>query len=470
MKQFLVLIFLVVASISHAQHDIQFTLKNYENDTAIVGHYYADKQLVYDTLYSKETGKFEIKGTQKDTLDSGVYFLLSKPENKHIQFFVNGIDNDFEVIWDVTSKDDGLSFKGSKDNEMFLDYVAFLATQRPEADRLNKKIALADSTGVEDEKSKSALIKIEEKVSAHQQELIKKNPQTLTARFIASSRPPDMPEFANDSAGQYNRYYWLKEHYFDNIDLGDPINLRTPYIHNRVNYYIENITPKDPDSVSSSIDFILKKMEPAPDTYKYYLSYFLNKYAAMKIIGYDKVYVHLVDNYYSKGKADWVTEETLKKLQEQANNLRGILIGKKFPDITTYKIDSTAVRLWDVESPYTVLVFWAHDCGHCTKSMPDIVSFYDEWQSKGVTLISVCTKGGKKTQKCKEAIPSKKMDKFINTFDEYQRYRQKVYIRSTPKIFILDKDKKILIKDLPSKELKNIMPEIIKMDAPDKKS
>jgi peroxiredoxin len=205
-------------------------------------------------------------------------------------------------------------------------------------------------------------------------------------------------------------------------------------------------------------------MESSPDTYKYYLSYFLNQYAQMKIVGFDKVYVHLVDNHYSKGKADWVSEETLLKMKEQADNLRNILIGEKFPDITTYKKDKTPVRIWDIESPYTVVLFWAHDCGHCTKSMPDIVSFYDEFESKGVTLISICTKGQKKMLPCQEAIPKKNMEKFINTFDEYQRYRQKVYIRSTPKIFLLDQDKKILIKDIPAKELKNIMPEIIKMD------
>ena len=97
-----------------------------------------------------------------------------------------------------------------------------------------------------------------------------------------------------------------------------------------------------------------------------------------------------------------------------------------------------------------------------------LVKFYDEFESQGVTLISVCTKGGKKTKPCQDAIPKKKMDKFINTFDQYQRYRSKVYIRSTRKIFILDKDKNIIVKDIPSKELKNIMEEIMKMDKTDK--
>ncbi|MEM9548739.1 MAG: redoxin domain-containing protein [Bacteroidota bacterium] len=467
MKHILILVFSFLTVSVFGQHDIQIKLRNYESDTLIVGNYYADKQLVHDTLVAINKGEFSMSGT--DNLKRGVYFLLTHPKKQHIQFFVNELDNEFEIDWDVKNPSD-LSFKGSKDNALFLDYVAFLGEKRPAADELNKRLMMADSTGVEDIEAKEKLMVIEEQVSNHQLKMIDKLPGSITARFIAANRTPDMPEFEEDNEGQLSRYYWLRKHYFDNIDLGDSVNLRTPYLHGKINYYIENITPKDPDSTITSIDYLLNKMKPSPDTYRYYLSYFLNKYAKMKIVGFDKVYVYLVDNYYATGKADWVSPENLLKLKEQADQLRNILIGEKFPDITTYKKDSTAVRLWDIESPYTMVLFWAHDCGHCTKSMPAIVEFYDEYQSKGVTILSICTKGGKKTVPCQEAIPKKKMEKFINTFDQYQRYRKKVHIRSTPKIFILDKDKNILIKDIPSKELKNIMPEIIKMHSKDTKS
>ncbi len=459
--------FLFLSFSSAGQYDIDFKLENYENDTVIVGHYYADKQLVHDTLYTEEQGVFSMRGS--DTLQSGVYFLLALPSKNHIQFFVNGIDNEFDVVWDVKNNAD-VKIDGSRDNEMFLDYVQFLGKQRPLADALSKRLMAADSLGVEDKDAEKKLLEIEERVAAYQLKTIEEMPESITARFISASRSPDIPEFEEGPESQFAKYHYLRMHYFDNIDLGDPINLRTPFLHGRINYYMENITPKDPDSTIRSIEIILKKMEPSSDTYKYYLSHFLNQYAKMKIVGYDKVYVYLVDNYYAQGKADWITEENLVKLKEQASNLRNILIGEKFPDITTYKKDSTAVRIWDIDSPYTLVLFWAHDCGHCTKSMPDIVSFYEEFESKGVALISICTKGGKKMMPCQEAIPKKNMEKFINTFDEYQRYRRKVHIRSTPKIFILDKDKKILIKDIPAKELKNIMPEIIKMHTPDSKN
>jgi thiol-disulfide isomerase/thioredoxin len=461
MKSLYTILFALIGFSVIGQHDININLKNYEGDTVIIGNYYADKQLVRDTVFGKK-GKFEYEGS--DTLKPGVYFVLLPEDNNFMQFFVDGKDYEFDMTWDVKKGSD-VSFKGSKDNEAFSGYMKFIAEKRPEADKIRARITAADTSGIKDESAEKELNKIDENVKAKQLELVANIPESVSARFIKSSFQIDIPEFEGDGT-QFKTYQFYKKHYFDNVDLGDQVNLRTPYLHQKVEYYLEKLTPQDPDSIKVSIDYLLGEMEPAKETWKYYLSYFLNKYAKLKIVGYDAVYVHLIDNYYTTGAADWVSEENLKKMIDQADKFRNILIGEKFPDITTYKADSlkTPVRLWDIESDYTIVLFWAHDCGHCTKSMPAIVEFYDEYESKGVTLLSICTKGGKKTKPCIESLPKKNMDKFINTFDEFQRYRRIVAIPSTPKIFILDKDKNILIKDIPAKELIKIMPEIIKID------
>ncbi len=448
-----------------SQYDIDICIKNYSNDTLIIGQYYADKQIVVDTLFSRR-GKFEFSG--KDTIAPGVYFFLTKPDNNYALFFVNGLDNDFDIKWDIKDMSK-ITFKGSKDNEVFVDYLKFLEEQKPKAKIYRERLAVADSLGKKDPEAEKLLEEVDKKVLAEQKRIVAAYPNTITARYIKSGIAPDIPEFEGEDK-ELKTYLAYKKHYFDNLDLGDVANLRTPYIDNRVSYYLEKLTSVDPDSIIVSVDYLLSKMEPAKETFRYYLSHFLNKYAQRKIIGYDKVYVHLVDEYYSKGKAPWVNEENLKKIETQANNLRSILIGNKFPDITTYLADDTPFRLWDLESEYTVLVFWAYNCGHCKKAMPHIVKFYDEFQDKGVTLVTVCTKGDKKTEKCKEAVPKEHMEKFINTFDKYQRYRRKAYITTTPKIFILDKDKNIILKDFAATALKTIMEEVMKADAEKKKN
>ncbi|MEE9438817.1 MAG: redoxin domain-containing protein [Saprospiraceae bacterium] len=460
MKTFYTLIFVFIGFSIFGQYDIDIKIKNYSNDTIIVGSYYANKQIVIDTVVTTKKGKFNFEG--KDTLSSGVYFVLTKPNNDFIQFFVNGYDNEFEIKFDKENLAD-IKFKGSKDNDVFINYLSFLKDQRPKADVFRKRLTLADSLKVEDSEAEKGLNKIDEYVQEEQKKIITEHPDFITAKFLKAGIQPEIPEFEGEDK-EIKIYKFYKAHYFDNLDLGDLVNLRSPYQHKRVDYFLEKLTAQDPDSITVSIDYLLNKMKPAPETYKYYLSYFLNKFAKMKIVGYDKVYVHIVDNYYAKGETPWVPEKNLKKIITNANNIRPILIGKMFPDITTYKKDETPVRIWDIESPYTIVLFWAHDCGHCTKAMPSIVKFYEEYESKGVTLVTVCTKGSKKTEACKEAIPKKNMGKFINTFDPYQRYRKKAFIPSTPKLFILDKDKMIILKDIPARELKNIIPEIIKRD------
>ncbi len=470
MQRIILLLFIYVSvySTTFGQYHIDIHLDNYDRDTVIIGNYYGDRTLVKDTLVKQANGKFLLAGT--DTLEMGVYLILLMPDNNYSQFLVDGKDSEFSISWD-TSDPTALAASGSEENDLFFGYLKYLDELRPRADKLREKIENAKEGSKAKNKAQVKLDDLDKEVKAYQSNITENHSQSITAIFIKSTLPVDMPDFeGTKEEKQLLTYRFYKKHYFDNIDLGNPAMVRTPFLNERIDYYMEKLTLKDPDSIILSVDYLLEQMSPAPGTFRFYTSYLINKYANMKIVGMDAVYVHMVDKYYLSGRTPWVSEETLTKMKENATNIRPILIGRTFPAITTYKADGTPVEINKIESEYTIILFWSHSCGHCTKSMPDIVKFYDEYQSKGVTLVSICTKGQKKTKPCMEAIPKKGMEKFINTFDEYQRYRRKVFIRSTPKIFILGKDKEILIKDIPAKELKNVMENVIKVDSARKSS
>ena len=56
------------------------------------------------------------------------------------------------------------------------------------------------------------------------------------------------------------------------------------------------------------------------------------------------------------------------------------------------------------------------------------------------------------------------MEDFINTGDEFRRYDAIFKIKNTPKIFILDKDKKILLKDIPAEDIEKIFEEVMRVE------
>lgn len=462
MRYLILLVFAFFLTSVNGQHNIKFKINEYENDTLIVGYYLGDKQLVHDTLHSTKPGRFQMKGDS--TLKHGFYLLLTLPENKIVQFLIDD-DQQFEMETNINSLEIA-KFKGSKDNELFSDYVSFLAKQRPEADALREQIEALEMDDPKRQELMSKLDAFDERVENEQNIIVNQHPNTLTAMLIKSNTGIDFPDFEGDEQEvKIQTWQYYKEHYFDHIDLGNPASLRTPFFDKRINYYMRNLTPNRPDSLIKSMDFLLEKMKPAEETFRYYLSTFLNEYIQSKIVGMDAVYVHLAEKYYAAGQAPWLDEETTSQIVDNAMDIKPVLIGKTAQDIQVYLEDGSPLKISDIDYEYLVVMFWAPDCGHCKKAMPDFVAFNEKWSSKGIKTLAICSKLSEKEKDCWDILEEKNMLGFINATDKFHksRFKVKYNVTKTPKLFILDKDRKILIKDIGADQLESVIDEIIKI-------
>ena len=460
----MLLLVFAFTSVTAQKVDIEIKIDNYKNDTLIVGNYYADRQLVKDTLFRKSgKDKFELKS---DSLfESGVYIAITIPDHQFSQFIIPADDQEFELKMDYADLSD-LKSKGSDENKLFYNYLGYLNTRRPENIRLQKELMEADSLGKDASKIKEQISVIDLDILEYQQKLVADHPTTITAALISANFQIDIPEITDGTLEeiQAKRFRYYRKHYFDNVDFNMPAIIRTPFLHDRIEYYMEKLNSPLPDSTVIAIDYILSQFTDNEEALKFYTSHFLNQYAQMKMVGQDAIYVHIVDKYYANGKAPWVKEETLAKIVDNASKLRPLLIGNMIPDVTTYEEDGTAVKIREVEADYTVLVFWAPNCGHCKKAMPYIVKFNDEYLAKGVKTISICTKGAEKFKGCWDSLEDKDMLRLLNTGDEFIRFQRKMYVTKTPKIIVLDKNKEIIIKDIPADKLSEIIDEIIRLE------
>jgi len=462
----------VFASLMQAQngHDIKIKVDNYNNDTLLLAYFYGDKELILDTVYAKQPGVFEHKGDT--TLHPGVYLGMVFPSKEYFQFLVNGKDQDFtlETAYDNISK---VKASGSLDNEIFYKYLNYIAGKNKEAQELDqKKKKLMDANASLDSLN-NAIEKLNEEVNNYQLEIIKKYPDLLTTMMIKAYRDIEIPEFeGTEKEKQLKRYYYYKKHYFDNIDFHHPAILYTPFIHQKIETYLDKLVVPVPDSINVAIDSLLAKMPLQSEVWRYYVSYLLNKYARSNIIGMDAVYVHMAKEYYGNGLTPWVDEKTLIRILDNALRMESVLIGKKAPDIELYKQDGTPVKIGDIDAKYLVLVFWKPDCGHCRHAMPHIVDFAKKYKDKGVKVVAICTKMKDKIKKCWEGVKDLNMQYLdYNLGDEHNKsnFHAEYNIRVTPTIFVLDKDKKILIKQIPAEKLGEILDKIIEEDKDKKK-
>lgn len=445
---------------------IRVKIDQFAGDTIMLANFFGESQFLRDTAVRGKNDWFEF--TRDTMYEEGIYLVVMPPDNQYFQIMMDG-KQQFSVETEKGQEVSKMKTKGSLDNAVFYDYMRFLNSMRPRAEKINAK-----KEGVTDEaeiaKIDAELKALNEEVEAHQNNIAAEHPTTLTTALIRANQSPKVPEFdgMEEDAAREAQWRWMQQHYFDNIDLGDARMIRTPFLAQRVKYYVDKLTLQDPDTLIAAIDYVLEKVRPAKTNFQYFLSSFLNNYAKSKIVGQDAVYVHLVNNYYAKGDAPWLEEETLRKITEEAKKMEPLLIGKEAPDVTLETKDGTPVRIRDINAEYTVMIFWQPNCPACKKSGPPMLEFAKKYADQGVKTVSICTKLTTDVPKCWEFIEEKGWgDDLINLVDPYHRSRfnVKYNVTGTPRIFILDKDKKIVLKGIGAEQLDEVMQQVMERAA-----
>jgi thiol-disulfide isomerase/thioredoxin len=449
-----------------AGHRIKVKLENYPSDTLVLGVHFGEKQYVKDTATLDKEGYFNF---QADTLlPCGVYLLVLKPDNAFVQFLVPEDDQDFTLSTDAKETIAKMKIKGSDANTIFYDYLRFINDRRPEADTVRAQIGRAESPA-DSIKLADKLKGIDQSVKDYQQMVIKKYPGSLPAKIILASLEPEVPEFTGaDAEVQQKKYRYYRDHYFDNINIADGCMLRSPVLFQKVDFFINKITPQHPDSIAIGIDTIVKRVESNQEIYKYFLIHFLNTYAKSTFVGMDAVYVHVAKKYYCTGLAPWTNKEDVEKICDNANRLEPILIGKIAPNITVKDKNNQPVSLWDLDADYTVLFFWDPECGHCKKSAPFMVDFAKKYQNQSVKVFALCTAITDKAPECWKSADEKEFSDllFLNTYDPYiqSKYKTIYDIRSTPQIFILNRKHEILMKRIGADQLDEVLQQVMKFE------
>ena len=447
-------------------YEIKIHINEFSKDSIFLGYHMGNQTYIRDTaVLDKKTGFFTFKKEKK--LESGVYLVVMPPDNNYFQIMVDETEQHFTVTTSTVDYYAEGKFKGSKDNDLFYNYMRFIATKRKEAEAISLKRS-TDSSG-----TMKKLDALDTEVKNYQWDLVKKNPSSVTAVLIKSAIEVDIPKLENikdKNENEIARYLMYKQHFFDNFDMSNPALLRTPVLYPRIDAYMEKMTPQHPDSIVESLDRILLLMKPNKEAFQFYFVHYLNKYAQSKLVGYDAIYVNLAKKYIATGLTDdFIQKDNKEKILQNADKLFPILIGKKAPEIRVFQKDSSLIGISDIKSKYTVLFFFEPTCGHCQKQSPFLVEFLQKAKEKkiDVKVMAICTfVGPDKMPECWKYVQEKGFGDFINAVDPYliSRYKSLYNIETTPQIYILDEQKIIRSKSIEAKQIGEVLDHIIQED------
>ena len=522
MKRIIFSLFLLFLGISiFAQgYKIDVNIKKLPAKEVILGHHFAGQLMPDDTIILNSKGFGVFKG--KEALPGGMYFLFL-PNKSFFDFLIDK-DQVFSITADTTDYDNTVSFKGCEENIRFQAYKKYLNDAGKKRNQL-----FEEREKYKDNKKKLSEINDELKKFGKESEgyfnkIVNEHPDDFFTKFLKATRIPEVPKEITDKKLQY---FYFRHHYFDNFDISDLRLLRTPIYENTIDTYLDKVLIQNPDTLIPEVDMLIEKSRTNDELFRYMLIHLFNKYASSQIMTSENVYMHIAEKYYVKD-ASWSDSEFINELKSKIRKRKKCLIGVTAQDIIFNLVPSdtteivyliselnnskargltvekskadSAVKynlkveilkeyyekfpktasLNNTKAKYTILWFWTPNCSHCRKETP---LFHDSYKKKkmkdkGVEVITIFLQKdltdwksfSKVTKDWLEFIKNHNMTDWTNGWNPFDPFRINYDIHSSPVLYLLDENKKIIAKRITYEQaFKMIETEMKQKETEDKK-
>ena len=459
------LLFLSVRLQAGVGYHIHLKMTDMKDSLVYLVHYYGKGRpriFISDSVKLNHLGVAEFSSSDPD-FAGGIYIILFRDTAKtNFELLLNKGDN-ISVTATRSRLPDGVQFKNAPENERFEEYVDYLKGYSAEQEKLKKQLAQA-TTQTDTEAVRKKSVVSAKVLTQYRRDYIKAHPGALLSSVFSAMETPEIPEGAHlledgktkDSTFAY-RYY--KQHYWDGWDFKDDRLVFTPLYDSRLEEYFSKLVLPWPDSVEKEADNILRKCRGTKDMFHYTL-WWITRYAEeSKVMGMDEAFVYLVENYYMKGDAFWLSNDELQKYEDRASRIAPNVCGNiapeiKLPNVVTGKEES----LLATKAKYTLIIFYSPNCGHCQHEMPQLDSLYRAvLKKKGVKVFTVATETTDTT--IRNFVTKNNMQEWTNTWDPQQKqeYKFKYDVYSTPTIYLLDEHHKIRGKRLDHTNISGVI-------------
>jgi alkyl hydroperoxide reductase subunit AhpC len=477
--------FLATVSAFSQNYEISITL-NSRNDTVILGHYFAKNDLMIpdDTLVLKKgTGVF--RGNKN--LAKGVYFLIN---NKQRLFdFIIGDNLKFGIVADTADFVNLTKFASSPENDVFLEFQRYNVTRGKQYQQLNEQYKNATSDADKNDIRTILQTLIKERIEFIEN-LADANSNLYVSKFLKTLVPPEthIPEPPKDADGNITdrefQYRWYRAHFFDNFNIFDPDMLRIPYYEEKLFDYMTKVIPQYPDTICAEAGKILAKAKANDEIFRCVMVSLFNHYGNSNVIVHENVKLCLAEKWYIP-YATWSKDEVIDTWKKYVEENKSNRIGQPAPAIepliilppehfkaaaldTAIKFDIHAGKVIadfrkELKKKYTVLFFWDYSCGHCKKSIQELSEVWEEVKNDNWQIITVQTVNTREAKgKWIDLVNEHDYFGWINAWSPYaykyeDHYRETYGLSTVPKIFILDENSNIFLKNIVPEQLKDII-------------
>ena len=433
-------------TLANEGHRIEIQFEGLQNEECYLAYHHGNRQYMQDTTMIGTDGMAVFEGA--DRLDPGLYLVVLE-DDTNFELIIDR-NQHFSVAADPGDIPGSLEFTNSPDNEMFYDYISFLTDKNQRRQPMEQELRDPATNPGREMEVRQEIEEMNEQVMQKQNQIIADDPEGLLALILKAQRDPEMPEPPLLPNGQQDidaMYQIYKSRFFENIDFSDERLIYTPVYHSRLRVYFNNVIMQHPDSIISEADRVLDKARENREVFKYTVWFITNNAEASQVMGMDKVFVHMIENYYLTDEVDWVSEERLNQLRRRAEEIKPLLLGEIAPNLELQNAENEILELHEIEARYTILYFWDSECPHCLRAAPALKSAWEELKEEGVKVVAINTEQSRQNWiKAIDDYPDEWTH--LHDTDGKARVLDTYSIYAIPQVYILDEDKKIIAKDI----------------------
>ena len=383
-----------------SQVNINIKIEDIDDSTLYLLKYKSDKsQVVIDSTSTHS----EYKTFKNDNkYEEGIYVLADSKQQPLFEILI-GKDQKFSISVKNMMDLNTYKIKGSKETSNYFKIYSKTIHE-------NLYIKALESEIKHNPKNRQKIDSIAKHLYDYQESMINKNKKSFLDTYI---------KFIEKSPAS---------NYFDELPLCDTRILNSRLLKNKLDDYFDNyMSEQKPDVICQNIDDLLSKTNDCHKVRDYILWYLYSKY-----FNKDLIYIHLSDNYFSKLEINNLTENIRNEIIKRADILRKITIGSLSPTFTYIDDEGKQIDLSEIDSKNTILFFYKPECQKCIRDKR-ILELVKKRQ-KDLTILYI---------NISEDNYSNVSQDIINQYD----------ITTTPTIYVSDKDKRIIAKNIKAEEI-----------------
>lgn len=395
-----------------------------------------------------EKGNFKLSYSQ---LDYGVGYLMSS-DNKPLFVILSG--EDIEIMGEALSYVESLKTVKGQQNQWFEQY----AKEHPRREQVLsawvylEKIYTLDSLFTIHQTPVSAIGAEKQRIKREDEQFIASLPEDSYVRWFLPTRKlvssvSVIAQYRTDELPATVKA-------FRELDYTDPRLYKSGLFKDAIEshfWLLENSgNPLEQvfEEMKISIDAMMEKLVTNEKIFNEVTDYLFDllerhslfqasEYLALKVLNevsctVDNNLARQLETYRAMKKGniapDMVFESSL--FSNQAKNLQ---------------------KLSEVKSNYTVVVFGASWCPKCKEELPEIVSHYTKWKSKGVEVVFVALEDDRNTfLEFAKPFP-------FPSYSDNKKWDSKIvkdyYVFATPTMFLLDNKREIILRPNSVKQM-----------------